>query len=86
MHLVTGAPNCLNIYAPTIRYHEGTFYVVVTNVTGDNHGNFIVTATDPAGEWSEPIPLPFAGIHSRARSRRGDSRRLCGMQCGIAFT
>ena len=62
VHLVTGAPNCLNIYAPTIRYHEGTFYVVVTNVTGDNHGNFIVTATDPAGEWSEPIPLPFAGI------------------------
>ena len=38
VYLVTGAPNCLNIYAPTIRYHEGTFYVVVTNVTGDNHG------------------------------------------------
>lgn len=60
--LVPGAPNCLNIYAPTIRYHEGTFYVIVTNVTGDNHGNFIVTATDPSGEWSDPIALPFPGI------------------------
>ena len=24
VHLVTGAPNCLNIYAPTIRYHDGS--------------------------------------------------------------
>lgn len=62
VHLVTGAPNCINIYAPTIRYHEGIFYVIVTNVTGDNRGNFIVTATDPAGEWSEPMQLPFEGI------------------------
>ena len=62
VHLTMGAPNCLNIYAPTIRYHEGTFYVVVTCVNGDNHGNFIVTATDPAGPWSEPMPLPFSGI------------------------
>lgn len=62
VHLVTGAPNCLNIYAPTIRYHDGLFYVIVTNVTGDNHGNFIITAKDPAGEWSDPIALPFPGI------------------------
>lgn len=62
VHLVTGAPNCLNIYAPTIRWHDGLFYVIVTCVTGDNHGNFIVTAKDPAGPWSEPIPLPFPGI------------------------
>lgn len=60
--LATGAPNCINIYAPTIRYHDGLFYVIVTNVTGDNRGNFIVTAADPAGEWSDPIPLPFEGI------------------------
>ncbi len=60
--LVMGAPNCINIYAPTIRYHEGKFYVIVTNVTGDNRGNFIVTADDPAGEWSDPLPLPFEGI------------------------
>lgn len=60
--LVPGSPNCINIYAPTIRYHDGIFYVIVTNVTGDNYGNFIVTATNPSGEWSDPIPLPFPGI------------------------
>ncbi|URZ07607.1 glycoside hydrolase family 43 protein [Clostridium felsineum] len=40
------------IFAPTIRYHEGVFYVITTNV--DNRGNFIVTANDPKGPWSEP--------------------------------
>ncbi|CRZ35303.1 alpha-N-arabinofuranosidase [Herbinix hemicellulosilytica] len=40
------------IYAPTIRYHDGTFYMITTNVSGG--GNFIVTAKDPAGPWSDP--------------------------------
>ncbi len=43
------------IYAPTIRYHDGTFYLVVTNYA--SNGNAIFTATDPAGPWSEPIWL-----------------------------
>lgn len=44
------------IYAPTIRHHDGLFYVIVTLV--DRGGNFIVTATDPAGPWSDPLWLP----------------------------
>ncbi len=40
------------IYAPTIRWHNGIFYVIATNVSGG--GNFIVTAEDPKGPWSEP--------------------------------
>ena len=44
------------IYAPTIRYHEGIFYLICTQIGGK--GNFIVTATDPAGPWSDPIWLP----------------------------
>ena len=64
VHLVTGAPNCLNIYAPTIRYHEGTFYVVVTNVTGDNHGNFIVTAKG-SGIGSDHSPVGSVAVTAR---------------------
>ena len=45
----------LGIYAPTIRYNEGTFYMITTNV--GNGGNFMVSATNPAGPWSEPIWL-----------------------------
>ena len=46
------------LFAPTIRYHEGVFYVICTNVTYG--GNFIVTATNPAGPWSEPHYLEGA--------------------------
>jgi xylan 1,4-beta-xylosidase len=41
------------IFAPTLRHHEGTFYLTTTNVGGG--GNFLVTATDPAGPWSDPV-------------------------------
>ncbi len=43
------------IYAPTIAYHKGTFYMACTVVDGG--GNFYVTAKDPAGPWSEPVWL-----------------------------
>src|SRR5438093_551718 len=46
------APCSAGIFAPTIRYHNGRFYMVTTNVTKAKH--LIVPATDPAGEWSEP--------------------------------
>ena len=43
------------LYAPTIRHHNGTFYVINTLVDGKRRsGNFIVTATQPQGSWSEP--------------------------------
>ncbi len=46
------------LYAPTIRYSHGVFYVINTLVDGATQsGNFIVTATDPAGPWSEPYRL-----------------------------
>ncbi|MDQ8203142.1 glycoside hydrolase family 43 protein [Pelagicoccus sp. SDUM812003] len=46
-----------NIFAPTIRHHDGNFYLIVTDVDGIN--NFYLTATDPAGPWSEPKLLPW---------------------------
>ncbi len=42
-----GTSSWLGIYAPTIRYHEGTYYMITTNV--GNGGNFMVTAKNPAG-------------------------------------
>lgn len=48
------------IYAPTLRHREGTFFLVATNVDAPGE-QFVVTATDPAGLWSEPIVLPGLG-------------------------
>jgi len=56
----TQLPGDLNIFATTIRYHNGTFYMITTNITGA--GNFYVTATNPAGPWSDPIFIKAQGI------------------------
>lgn len=48
------------IYAPTIRYNDGRFYMVTTNVGG--MGNFYVWTDDIHGEWSEPILVEQGGI------------------------
>lgn len=63
-HVLSRASNCPlgnatsgtgGNYAPTIRYHDGTFYVTCTNYTSTGtKGEFYVTATNPAGPWSEP--------------------------------
>lgn len=52
---VAGDEISRGIYAPTIRYHDGRFYMITTNVTYG--GNFIVTAEKPEGPWSEPYYL-----------------------------
>ncbi|MBI3110964.1 MAG: glycoside hydrolase family 43 protein [Ignavibacteriales bacterium] len=44
------------IFAPSIRYHNGLFYVTCTLV--DKGGNFVATATNPAGPWSSPVWIP----------------------------
>ena len=44
------------VFAPAIEHHDGVFYVINTCV--DCGGNFVVTATDPAGPWSDPVWLP----------------------------
>ncbi|MCI9420385.1 MAG: glycoside hydrolase family 43 protein [Eubacterium sp.] len=58
---LAGADVSQGIFAPTLRYHDGTFYMITTNVSSAL-GNFFVTAKDPAGPWSEPYPLGSEGI------------------------
>lgn len=43
------------LFAPSISYHDGLFYVICTNI--DHGGNFVVTAKNPSGPWSDPIWL-----------------------------
>lgn len=55
-----GCRNSGGIYAPTIRYHEGMFYMITTNVT--HKGNFVVHTDDIGGEWSDPAWIDQGGI------------------------
>lgn len=43
------------VMAPTIRYHNGLFYIINCNYC--DQGNYIITAQDPAGPWSKPYWL-----------------------------
>ena len=57
---LSGAPASGGVWAPTIRRRGGLFYVTATNVHAG--GNFFVTASDPAGPWSEPVRVAMDGI------------------------
>ena len=55
------------IHAPSIRYHDGLFYIVTTNVYSPvdkskptEMVNFILTAKNPAGPWSDPYVIEGA--------------------------
>jgi alpha-N-arabinofuranosidase len=43
------------LFAPTIRWHMGLFYIINTCI--DCGSNFIITARDPKGPWSDPVWL-----------------------------
>lgn len=60
IHRKEQIPKELNIFAPTLRYHKGAFYMITTNVS--TRGNFYVKATDPAGPWSDPVWMDVGGI------------------------
>ncbi|WP_297086584.1 family 43 glycosylhydrolase [uncultured Draconibacterium sp.] len=53
MNFPDGLDNSLGIFAPSIRHHNGIFYVVCTCV--GCKGNFIVPAINSEGPWSDPI-------------------------------
>jgi xylan 1,4-beta-xylosidase len=44
------------VFAPSIQAKDGTFYLLNTCV--DCGGNFLLTAKNPAGPWSNPVWLP----------------------------
>lgn len=48
------------VWAPTIRFRDGLYYVIVTIVGG--RGCVVFTASNPAGPWSEGVELAVPGI------------------------
>ena len=76
-----GASSWLGIYAPTIRYNNGTYYMITTNV--GNGGNFMVTACDPRGPWSEPIWLKQGGIDPSLYFENGKCYMVSNPDVGI---
>ncbi|QSB12874.1 glycoside hydrolase family 43 protein [Natronosporangium hydrolyticum] len=49
-------PTLGGAWAPTLRFHAGRFWVVVTDAMG--RGSLLFTADDPAGPWTDGVLLP----------------------------
>ncbi len=64
---MSGNPNSCGIWAPCLSYDNSTFYLIYTDVKTfrgefkDAH-NYLVTANDIMGEWSDPIYLNSSGF------------------------
>lgn len=72
--------NNQGVYAPTIRWHDGRYYVIVTNV---NVGTLLYTATDPHGAWSEPMAIPdWPGIDPSLFFDEDGTAYICGTSDG----
>lgn len=63
LNITDGVAMSSGIFASAITYnpHNNTFYMITTAVGVPGGGNFYVTAADPAGDWSDPVPLPEVG-------------------------
>ena len=57
---VADVPTGGGVWAPTIRYRDGVFYVIVT-VAMSPRGCVVFTATDPAGPWSDGTTIDGIG-------------------------
>lgn len=57
---ITGMVNSMGIFAPTIRHHNGKFYMITTLT--DGKWQVLVTADNAAGPWSDPVRVELFGI------------------------
>lgn len=73
-----GVKASAGIWAPTIRYYNGRFYVTATF---SERGNFIVHTDNPSGEWSDPIWVEMDGIDPSIFFENG-RMYYCANDCG----
>jgi xylan 1,4-beta-xylosidase len=62
-----GVPDSGGVWAPCLSYHQGTFYLVYSNVHSfqgvwKDTPNYLVTTEDIRGDWSDPIFLSASGF------------------------
>ncbi|MGN7035439.1 family 43 glycosylhydrolase [Microbacterium sp. P26] len=48
------------IFAPTIRHHEGRFWVITTDINTVGDGQLLTSAATPEGPWSPPLRVSGA--------------------------
>jgi len=83
-------PSSGGVFAPTLRYHDGIFYMVTNNNSFGK--NFYIFTNDIRGEWSDPIFVEQGGIDPSLLFDEGKvyftsngtyNGKGCVMQCEI---
>ncbi|MEJ3747192.1 glycoside hydrolase family 43 protein [Actinomycetes bacterium KLBMP 9797] len=64
---LSGAGDSCGVWAPDLSYVDGVFHLVYADVASFSSGywdpqNYLVTATDLSGPWSDPVPLHARGF------------------------
>ncbi|NQX13011.1 family 43 glycosylhydrolase [Microbacteriaceae bacterium VKM Ac-2855] len=83
---LAGLPSSRGLFAPTIRHDGERFLVVCTAVGPDDGswhgrtGHFVVTATDAAGPWSDPVWIEDVGGIDPSITVDGERLWLCWTQ------
>ena len=62
-----GRPDNMAVWAPMMTWHDGVYYLIYTDVSTTQRpfadaSNYIVTATDIHGPWSEPVYINGSGF------------------------
>lgn len=70
---LSGVPTSGGVWAPTIRYRDGTFFVIVADAMG--RGMLLFTASDPAGPWDDGLSL--SGIEGVDPDLAWDDEGIC---------
>lgn len=79
-----GVPDSGGVWAPCLTHADGRFWLVYTNARGvegvyKDVPNYVVTAEDPRGEWSEPVFLNASGFDPSLFHDDDGRKYVCNM-------
>jgi len=83
---LAGVPDSCGVWAPCLSYDDGIFYLIYTIVRGYGGGclithNYMVTASDILGDWSERIFLNSSGFDPSLFHDSDGRKWLVNMSC-----
>lgn len=84
-----GTPDSTGVWAPCLSYADGMFWLIYTNVKNrfitKDVINYLVTAPDVRGPWSEPIELNRSGFDPSLFHDRDGRKWLVNMRWGTQY-
>lgn len=82
---MSGHPASCGIWAPCLSYANGRFYLIYTDVRSrgvyKDTLNYLITTTDIAGEWSDPVFLNSSGFDPSLFHDDDNRKWLVNMRC-----